>query len=302
MNHQECDIWFGPGGLKGVFGAGVAAELQFAIQRGDIDPSKLRLFGSSVGCLTATYLATGNAENGIRVFLEDVQGLITPANLLPSLGARFANRVMRTAGGTQHAFRVPSVLNVDHALDVMMRRTPNVLSELRDAAMPAFAEYVHVRTGDFRHIDLQSSPQPLQVIRDSLSCFPFAWSRETDVLDAGIAGYGFLNLIRRGLRKLAVVLNSDPSPRMRDPLYGFASAVLAASGPISRLYLSRERNQRLAVQAAEQCTSRVVVIAPAGPTCLQNDSDFQRCYDEGRNAARRVIAFVHVPTSTGGQP
>lgn len=296
MSHPECDIWFGPGGLKGVFGAGVAEELHYAIQRGEMDATKLRLFGSSVGCLTAAYLATGNAENGISLFQEDTDGLIKLSNLLPSLGARIANQIVRAVGNPKRDLPVPSVLNIDHALDVMMRRTPNILRELADAAMPTFAEYVDIRTGEFRHIDLQSAQHPLKVIRSSLSCFPLAWSPQAENLDSGIAGYGFVNLVRCGHRKLVIVLNSDLSPaRIRESCAGIACAVLSARAPVSRLYLHRRRNRHLAVQSTKRCGDRVLVIAPEQCGRLNEASDFQRAHDEGRDAARKVIDFAQAP-------
>ena len=55
MHQRFADIWFGPGGLSGVFGAGVAYGLQQSFSQSEIDVAKVRLFGSSVGCLNAVF-------------------------------------------------------------------------------------------------------------------------------------------------------------------------------------------------------------------------------------------------------
>ncbi len=87
MDARTTDIWFGPGAKKGVFGAGVALGLQQSMARREIDPSQFRLYGSSIGCLNAVFLATGNTDCGLSIFQEETQKLVTASNLVPATGA-----------------------------------------------------------------------------------------------------------------------------------------------------------------------------------------------------------------------
>ena len=198
MKPMGTDIWFGPGGLKGVFGAGVALGLQDADRRGDFDlgGNSLRLFGSSVGCLNAVYLATGNAACGLPIYREEIAGLVRPRNLLPSLAVRMANCLAAGVGRPRWA-APPSVLDIDHVFDVMRRRTPAVVQQIRAARLPVFAEAVDAGSSEFCHVDLRVSPAPLDSIGHALNCFPFSLSGDDRMFDSSIKGYGFLELLRQ---------------------------------------------------------------------------------------------------------
>ena len=108
MDVRTTDIWFGPGAEKGVFGAGVALGLQESMARGQIDSSQFRLYGSSIGCLNAVFLATGNASCGLRIFQEETQKLVTASNLVPATGAVSSIGLLAYPGQRRHRseFRV----------------------------------------------------------------------------------------------------------------------------------------------------------------------------------------------------
>jgi predicted acylesterase/phospholipase RssA len=292
MNRLETDIWFGPGGLHGIFGAGVARGLQEAFRGGEISASEVRLFGSSVGCLTAAYLATDHADYGTAIFRDDIDGLITPSNLLPSLRLRLANQIRGVVSRSPRAWQVPSVLDIDHALAVMMRRTPAIVQELARAKMPVFAEIVHARSRDFQHIDLRSAQDSLSAIRSSLNCFPFAWSRQTQLLDSGIAGYGFCAIQRRPASKLVVVLNTSDESPVQEWMAGAACAALSANLQVARLYLGRQGCRKASLRAARHDGGRTLVISPPGPIRLKERRDFQRAHRRGQEAARQIVDFI----------
>jgi hypothetical protein len=288
MDQPEVDIWFGPGGLRGVFGAGVACGLQAAIERGECDPSRLRLFGSSVGCLNAVFLATGNAGCGLDIYREDVAPLIRPSNLLPSAAARLGNWMSRPLG--RRIFPVPSVLNVDHVFQVMQRRAPDITEQLGQSPMPVFAESLDRDTGEFRHVHLQGVQDPLSVIRGALNCFPFTWLDNSPSLDSGIRGYGFDRLLdAAGPRKAVVVLNEPATPRFRNHLYGVLAATLAANPRVSQLYLRRQTRCCRAIHVARH-SDQALLLVPSRPI-VAKPNGFLEMHEEGRIAAREIIRF-----------
>jgi hypothetical protein len=299
MKPTGTDIWFGPGGLRGVFGAGVALGLQEAERHGEIDLSDpaLRLFGSSVGCLNAVYLATGNAEHGLPIYRHEIAGMIKPANLLPSLAARLANRVAAQVGRRDRA-APPSVLNVDHVFDVMRRRTPGIVEQIRAARLPVFAETLDLGRNEFCHVDLRQSPAPLRSIRHALNCFPFSLSGDDRMLDSSMKGYGFSELLEQGTgRRLVVVLNNPPQLRMRDRWGEVAAALLSARRSVASLYLRRPLTRRAALRAAITRSGRALLIFPRRPLCLKNRADFERVHADGLSLARQIVQFVQEPSA-----
>jgi hypothetical protein len=297
MKPTGTDIWFGPGGLKGVFGAGVALGLHEAARRGEIDPGghALRLFGSSVGCLNAVYLATGNAEHGLPIYQHEIAGMINPGNLLPSLAARLANRLAAGVGRSQRTMP-PSVLNVDHVFDVMRRLTPAIVEQIRAARLPVFAETLDLGSNAFRHVDLRRSPAPLHSIRHALNCFPFSLSGDDRMFDSSIKGYGFPELLKQvSGRRLVVVLNNPPQLRIRDRWGEIAAALLAARRNVAQLYLRRPLTRRAAIHAAMAGASRVLLVCPRRPLWLKDRSDFERVHADGRSLARGIVQFIQKP-------
>ncbi len=286
------DIWFGPGGLTGVFGAGVADGLHQARVAGNFDLSRVRLFGSSVGCLTATYLATNNTDHGIEIYLQDLQGLIRAGNLLPSLGARLANFLATTLWDVERPLTVPDVLHIEHAMQIMLRRTPQIVDELNETPIPVFVERVSTQTGEIGHVEVRKAHEPLSVIRDALCCFPFAYRHQADYLDSGISGYGFERLLTAGERPLIIVLNAPPSAAWRSSLEAIGSAALAICPRVSRLYLARRRNRRVALQSASRANDRVLLVTPAAPVRVKAEHDFRQAFAEGQQAAQRIVRFM----------
>jgi hypothetical protein len=282
------DIWFGPGALRGVFGAGVAWALQRAIDDGRLDPRRLRLYGSSVGCLNALYLATGNADCGLDVYREDVAQLIHPRRLLPSMTVRAGNRLRAALGRGPR--RVPPVLDVEHVFAVMRRRTPHIAEQLRESPTAVFAELLDRRSGQYRHQHLQSAADPLQIVRHALHCFPFAYLDDRDSLDSGIGGYGFPQLLETSATPLAIVLNEPPGAWFSGHVSGILSAAIAASPSVSRLYLRRQAACVRAVALARKKPADVLLLHPARPV-QRNPRGFLDAHAEGRQAAERILAF-----------
>ena len=291
------DIWFGPGGLKGVFGAGVALGLHDASRRGEMHlrGSSLRLFGSSVGCLNAVYLATGNAECGLPIYREDIAGLVKPQNLLPSVAARIVNCL--SAGVGRSNLATPrNVLDVDQVFEVMRHRTPEIVEQIRAALLPVFAEVVDIGTCEFRHINLCTSPAPLCAIRHALNCFPFSVCGDDRLFDSGIKGYGFLKLLPQDTgRRLVVILNEPPRFGSRDRWGEIAAAVLSARRYVTRLYVRRRATRRAAIRAALRRAGDVMLISPHRPLRLNRQSDFERVHAEGRTLAQRIVQFIREP-------
>ncbi len=196
METKPIDIWFGPGAQKGVFGAGVALGLQEALDSGEIDSSQIRLYGSSVGCLTVAFLATGNAGIGLQIFQEETRQLAKLPNLLPALAARSVNGMLRVSRLSQSGLRVPNVLNLDHVFGVMEKRTPEIADQLQRSPVTAFAETAD-RSGAFRFSKLQSADDPLDEIRSALNFVPFTHLPDTEGMDSAINGFGFADLLSR---------------------------------------------------------------------------------------------------------
>ena len=286
------DIWFGPGALKGVFGAGVALGLERLFARGDLDATRARLYGASVGCLTATYLATSNASCGLAIFQEETAALIRRSNVVMATGARVVRRLAAAVHGTQPSLRAPSVLNTEHVFDVMMRRTPDIREELRRATIPVFAEAVR-RTGEFEHTDLRAADDPFSAIRNSLNCFPFSDGSTTDLLDSVVFGYGFVELLPPEARSLIVVLNDPPSSRLSDTFVSATCAAICVDVEIARLYLRRSRNRQLALANAREYPDTVMLVYPAKPLRLQSPTDFERAYLSGERVASSILSFLH---------
>ena len=292
MSARTIDIWFGPGAAKGVFGAGVAHALQESIHRRELDASQIRLYGSSVGCLTAVFLATGNAACGLEIFQQETDKVVSTSNLVPALGARLVNRLASAAGGRASLVAVPSVLNLEHVFAVMARRTPNIVDQLRCSPTPIFAESVD-RQGNFLHTELRSSKKPLQEIRHSLNYVPFAGASDSDLMDSVINGYGFIELVRSSQRPLVVVLNVRPTTRSRFTIGDLACAVLSADASIAQLYLRRRGNRRSACESAFQARPRVLIVSPPQIVNLARPSDFDAAHRLGQQAADRILNFVN---------
>jgi hypothetical protein len=292
MVQGHIDIWFGPGALRGVFGAGVAYGLQESFDHGMVDAARLRLFGSSVGCLTAVYLATGNAGCGLDIFNTDTRPLIRKRNFVPALAARLINRFGRIAGRSTPIVPVPSVLNVAHVLTVMARRTPQLRDQLRTAPMPVFAEAVS-STGTIRHTELRSAEEPLAAISGALNAYPFTYMAEIPALDSAIQGYGFVELLRSGKRPLAVILNERAERRFTETLADAACAALCGDRTIARLYWHRQRNQRGAIQVARHQPQQVLLITPPRAFALRQATDFEQAHRAGKEAAYRVVEFIN---------
>jgi hypothetical protein len=292
MNQKRTDIWFGPGALNGVFGAGVAYGLQESFARQEIDVSKVRLFGSSVGCLTAVYLATGNAACGLDVFKEDTRELIAKRNLVPAIGARIFNRFVMASRRHKPIAHVPNVLNVAHVFSVVARRTPNIRDQLRRAPMPVFAESVY-RTGKIRHAELRVASKPLEEIGSALNAYPFTNLSAPHLLDSAIQGYGFVDLLTTSGRALVVVLNRRPAHRVAEPLADVACAALCGDLAIARLYLRRRRNRYSAIRMAEQRSRDVLLVTPQTTTSLRRPVDVEQAYGAGKEATRRIVTFIN---------
>lgn len=291
---KSIDIWFGPGAVKGVFGAGVALGLERLFARGNLEATRVRLYGASVGCLTATYLATSNASCGLAIFKKDTAGLICGSNVFLATCARVVGRLAAALRGTQPSLRAPSVLNTEHVFNVMMRRTPDILEELRKASIPVFAETVR-RTGKFEHTDLRSADDPLSAIRNSLNCFPFSDGSTTDVLDSVVSGYGFVELLPPKARSLIVVLNDPPPSRLLDTFVSATCAAICVDADIARLYLRRSRNRQLALANAREYPDDVLLVHPARPLKLHDPADLERAYLAGERATSSILNFLHQP-------
>jgi hypothetical protein len=293
MDDKPIDVWFGPGAEKGVFGAGVAHGLQDSIESGELDASQIRSYGSSIGCLTATFLATGNAGCGLQVFQEETRKLAVLSNLVPALTARAANRLARGTRltKTKSFFPVPNVLNLDHIFEVMDRKTPNIATQLRDSSMQVFAETVD-RNGKFRFTELRSAADPMQEIRHALHLFPFSHSPDSQWMDSGISGYGFIELLRLGERPLVVVLNAKPTTRPGYTLADLVCAALTADINIAQLYLRRRSNRHTACQHALQTNHNLLLIYPQQIIKLKDASGYKASHTMGKQAARQIVAFL----------
>ena len=304
MDARTTDIWFGPGAKKGVFGAGVALGLQESMARGEIDSSQFRLYGSSIGCLNAVFLATGNTGCGLSIFQEETQKLVTASNLVPATGARIINRLTHVSRLTASSVRVPSVLNLEHIFDVMASRTPDIVNQLRESPIPIFAESVD-RDGRFQYAELRSSAEPLQEIRHALNFVPFTGQQDADRLDSVIKGYGFSELLRGGQGPLIVVLNAKPTSRRASTLSDLVCAALSGDRRIARLYLRSRGHRRAACRDACEADRDVFLISPPQKAKLTDPSGFQAVHQSGQLAAQRIVRFlntvntdVHSPRTT----
>lgn len=293
MEDKAIDVWFGPGAEKGVFGAGVALGLQQSIESGEVDPSQIRVYGSSIGCLTAAFLATGNAGCGLQIFQEETSQLAVVSNLVPSLAARTGNRLARATRLTKSKslLPVPNVLNLKHVFAVMDRKTPDIVQQLRSSPMHVFTETVN-RSGEFRFTELRTAADPRQELRHALHLFPFAHSPDSQWMDAGIGGYGFIDLLRSRERPLVVVLNAKPTTRPGYTLTDLFCAALSADINIAQLYLRRRGNRHAACQQALQTERNLLLVYPQQIVKLKDHSGFETSHGLGQQAARQIVVFL----------
>jgi hypothetical protein len=289
MDQQAPQIWFGPGGLKGVFGAGVALGLQQAWLRNEIDLTRVRLYGSSVGCLNVAFLATGNAEQGLPIFREETRELIVRSRLVTALGARVINRLTRAAKARRSAVVVPSVLDVDHVFRVIKRRTPRLVEQLRASPVAVFAESVY-RSGAVRHKELRTARKPLQEIGNSLNLYPFTGSRSKRLLDSAIRGYGFDHLLH-GASPTVLVLNEHVQPGIAEAAADAACAALCGDTRIARLYLRRGRVRSRLIELVQQRPQRVLLVTPP-PSLSLAHANVERVHLAGLQAVQRIADFL----------
>jgi hypothetical protein len=293
-----CDIWFGPGGLRGAFGAGLALQLEEFRNQGRISLRETRVFGSSVGCLNAVYLATGHAHCGMAIYEHDIHDLIHAENLLPSVRWRVANQFRRLSGRPDRCTLVPNVLNVDHVFRVMERRTPDVVEEIRRAATEVMAEVLEKSTGAVKHISLRHAEDPLATIHGSLNYFPlYCASTNGQLLDPAIRGYGFDQLLdSAGGRKLVVILNEDPRRRCaRELLADVGFAALSANAHVSLLFLLRLNRKVRALRRLESQAESALLLCPDGSERTAGSRPLQHLYQQGRQQAIQLVKFVENP-------
>lgn len=291
MRQQLIDIWFGPGAVHGVFGAGVALGLQEAIDGGGMDVSAVQLFGSSVGCLNALFLATGNAACGLDIFTEDTRELIMKRHLIPSVGARVLNRLAGSVRRGGALVPVPGVLNVAHVFKVLACRTPDIQDQIRHSPMPVFAETVHP-SGQIKHVDLRMAPDPLAEVRSSLNAYPFTNLGTIESLDSAIVGYGFAELLRTSQRPLVIVLNTPPGQNATETLSDIACAALCGHRAIARMYLHRQRDRSAALKMARQRSGDTLLVTPPVRIGRRRTMDLQRVHHAGHKAAEEILQFV----------
>ena len=292
MDEIAVDVWFGPGAEKGVFGAGVAAGLQEAIASGDLNGSQIRLYGSSIGCLTAAFLATGNANCGLQIFQEETQQLVSMRNLLPAIACRTFNRIGRAARRGESLVRVPAVLDLEHVFAVMARRTPQIAQQLACSPIPVFAETVDL-LGRIRHVELSSADDPIEQIRCAVNYFPFTGPADLDQMDSVIKGYGFVDLLDASDRPLVIVLNAKPTAGSAIPLSDYLCAALSGDWRVAKLYLGRRSNRHSACQMAHQAAGRVLLISPPRIVKLTDTAGFKAAHGLGKESAKRIIDFLN---------
>ncbi len=288
---KSIDVWFGPGAQKGVFGAGVALGLQESIEAGEIDASQIRAYGSSVGCLTTAFLATGNAGLGLQIFQQETNQIALLSNLLPALAARSVNGLLRASRLSESALRVPNVLNLDHVFGVMQTRTPDIVDQLRSSPMQVFAETVD-RSGNFRCAELRSADDPLEEIRSALNFVPFTHMPETEWMDSAINGFGFADLLLSRARPLVVVLNTKPTTGSRTTLVDLTCAALSVDYTIGQLYLRRRKQRHQACQHLLNGDPNVLLITPPRIVKLNSPTGYKDSHQMGCQAARQIITFL----------
>ena len=283
---RQFRIWFGPGGIRGAFAAGVARGLDLAIQRNQFDPSGMSVYGSSVGCLTACYLATSNTENGLDIFRDDARRLLKigrfPRLLFSSFGGRLGlGRNHTNANSEQHC-----VLDTRLATEIMLKRTPNVFQQIKECRFSIFAECVHKESGQFQHVDLRGCDDPLTWIRRSMNMVPFTSMKENSYVDSNVKGYGFVELLDLpSPQPLVLVMNSHRFS-WKDALYSRVSALTCADQSVASYYRGRRQRCREALERSGLSNQVLVVARPAGNRRVE--ADFQA----GMDAAAKVTDFV----------
>ena len=292
METNAVDIWFGPGAQKGVFGAGVALGLQESMEAGEVEPSQIRAYGSSVGCLTTAFLATGNAGMGLQIFQQETSQLAMLSNLAPAVAARGVNGLLRVSKLSKSGIRVPNVLNLDHVFGVMEKRTPDIADQLRRSRMQAFAETVD-RHGTFRYAELQSANDPLDEIRSALNFVPFTHLPDTQWMDSAINGFGFAELLFSRARPLVVVLNTRPTTGSRTTLVDLTCAALSVDRQVGQLYLRRRKQRYAACQEMLNGDPNVLLITPPRIVRLNSPSAYEDVHKMGQQATRQIIDFVN---------
>lgn len=294
MSGAEIDIWFGPGGMRGVFGAGVAEGLQEHLDRQACPPRGLRLFGSSIGSLNALFLATGNTGCGLSIFQEDTRLLLRYDHLWPAVAVRARNRLRRWFGTACEPLPVPPVVDIDHVLRVMQRRTPDILAQLQASPFPVHCEVFDGRERRYRHLDLRQTAEPLEALRCSMTCHPFYCNLKTpDWLDSGIHGPGFVELLRsQPPRRLVVVMNWHPTRRqLRYLAADVAAAAIAATPRMAEYYLAKQARWRRALTRLQQHPDRVLLIFPRDAAAVGTAQSLAAMHAEGRSAAERIWRF-----------
>ncbi|MCO6453707.1 MAG: patatin-like phospholipase family protein [Pirellulaceae bacterium] len=297
MSAAPCNIWFGPGGLRGVFGAGVAQGLQDCLQQGQLATDQFTLYGSSIGCLNAAFLATGHTHRGLEIFQHETARLIRRENLWPTLAARIRNRL--AGRETNQARAVPAIVDIDHVLAVMRRLTPEISNQLKQSALAVHAEVLERRTGAYQHLDLRQADEPLEVIRCALNCFPFyCGPTRGGLLDSAIRGPGFTRLLDdRREERLVVILNTRPQASfLRHWAADLAAAALAASPRISAYYACKQWRLRSAVRRARRQAGQVLLVCPPPP---RPRATLGQLHADGIAAADSIREFIHNKTARG---
>jgi hypothetical protein len=285
------DVWFGPGGIQGAFGAGVARGLHRSMETGEVDSELLRLYGSSVGCLTASYLATGNTDCGLKIFKDDAKSVFSVRNLLPMIAASAINRMGNVVGRRNSLLPVPQVLKVDQAIDIMLRHTPHVVEQLRTATVPVYAEFVDRQSGKYCHLDLRTAADPMRWIRASINHVPFASNSDDRYVDSIVKGYGFWQLPDRGQNQyLVVVLNYAPGRDFATKISSRICAGLCRNSQVAKLYAQRSAQCGQALESISTKSGKLLIVSRP-QSCRTIDKSFA----EGISAASRVVEFLRIP-------
>ena len=292
MKNQGTVVAFGGGGMKAVFGAGLAYELE----RANVQPHLAATVGSSAGALNAVSLLTGNTREGLQTFLDFVgTKSVNEDNVLPFLRGHVSSRMLgHPHKPEKHIMDVHGVLKVAHqrGLD---------LDALRKQAVDCFVRVTRYRTGRSELVDMRTHPDPEQMLRATILFRPYCVdSSHGDPMDGAIADpVGTGDLVRRFPEQKIVAVVNDPHAdalSLKTRISSVLCGLLSMDWRLLRTYFNRPHGMRSVFALAEKLRGRVLAVCPPPdyPVGLltRDPAAVRTGYEQGRRSAEGVLKFI----------
>jgi predicted patatin/cPLA2 family phospholipase len=194
------------GGMRGIYSAGALVALEQIGFNSVFD----QVYAESAGAINSCYFLAGQAQLGIRIYLEDLQTM------------RFVN-----------PFRTAAILNIDYVTDVVLtQRKPLDAGAVMASRSDLFVALTSALDGSARLVDVKREQPPLLKLLKATAAIVPLYNRSVlldgiPYVDGGIANpIPIQSALDAGCTHILVLLTRPPDFVLR-PFSGMRKALLS---------------------------------------------------------------------------